>query len=182
MKTPVGLGGRVRRFGGRGPGISRGVCFPKLNRDFWSFEDFYEIPRGGRGEDFSPEPLLGRAGVRVRWHPGDNQPPQARGEPQRPLSGPTAAKLPHRAGRGRLLAYDPHPAHRPSAARRALQQPGAVSRECVSSAPRAARNCLTEHLPAAPARSPGPGGGPVAAPAWRSYAVARAQEPHSAVP
>lgn len=100
-------------------------------------------------EDFSPEPLLGRAGARVCWHPSDNQPPQARGESRRPLSGPTAAKLPRRAGRSRLLAYDPHSAHRPSAAPRALQQPGAVSRECVS--------CSTAGRPERPGGAP-PGG------------------------
>lgn len=139
-------------------------AFRNKTEIFWSFEDFYEIPRGGRGEDFSPEPLLGRAGVRVRWHPGNNQPPQARGEPQWPLSGPTAAKLPHRAGRSRLLAYDPHPAHRPSAARRALQQPGAVSRECVSRSTAGRPERPDGAPPSGPSAEPWarrrPGGGP----------------------
>lgn len=86
----------------------------------------------GPERGLQPRASAGEGGSSGTVAPGDNQPPQARGESRRPLSGPTAAKLRRRAGRSGLLVYDPDSAHRPSAARRALQQPGAVSRECVS--------------------------------------------------
>lgn len=93
--------------------------------------------------------------------PGDNQPPQARGIPAAPV-GPTSAKLPRRAGRW-TSSLRPRLRTQPLRRATAFSSRARFPGNAFLAAPRAARNGLAEHLPAAPARSPGPGGGRVAA-------------------